>query len=248
MERTTLASSSGELRVDIPSAWQELDEEQLVYVLHMLSWGFQTEHAMVYAFIRFAGLYIVRSDGDTLIVRRGRKLYPLSRRDVLLGAMTLDFIQEPPQLPQRPEKWSGAKAVDAELHGVPFGVYLQLENYMQRYLSQPDESLLVAMGRLLYPKLPKRGRLPRVFSYLVLHWMTGLKLLFARLYPDLFKPARADGELPDLREVMLAQIRALTAGDVTKEHDVLNVDTWTALAELNEKAREARELDKLYKH
>ena len=53
--------------------------------------------------------------------------------------------------------------------------------------------------------------------------------------------------MPDLREVMLAQIRALTSGDVTKEHGVLNVDTWTALAELNAKAREAKELERIYK-
>lgn len=46
---------------------------------------------------------------------------------------------------------------------------------------------------------------------------------------------------------MLAQVRALTAGDVTKEQTVLNVDTWTALDELNSKAREARELEKIYK-
>lgn len=248
MGKTILVSSSDELRVNVPAAWEELTEEQLYYILHLLSWGFPAENVQLYAFVQFAGLYIVHTEGDTLIVRRGRKLYPLSRRDVLLGAMTLDFIDQPPQLPQRPDKWRGKKAVDAELHGVPFGVYLQLENYMQRYLAQPDESLLVAMGRLLYPKTPKRLRQPRLFAYLVLHWMTGLKLLFARLYPDLFKPAQPDGVMPDLREVMLAQIRALTAGDVTKEHEVLNVDTWTALAELNEKAREARELDKLYKH
>ena len=45
----------------------------------------------------------------------------------------------------------------------------------------------------------------------------------------------------------LAQVRALTAGDETKEQTVLNVDTWTALDELNAKAREARELEKIYK-
>ena len=61
-----------------------------------------------------------------------------------------------------------------------------------------------------------------------------------------------DGELTVrentyLRGAMLAQVRALTAGDVTKEQTVLNVDTWTALDELNAKAREARELEKIYK-
>ena len=39
---------------------------------------------------------------------------------------------------------------------------------------------------------------------------------------------------------MLAQIRALTGGDITKEQAVLDADTWTALAELDAKAREAQ--------
>ena len=50
----------------------------------------------------------------------------------------------------------------------------------------------------------------------------------------------------DVRETTLAQIRALTDGDVTKEEAVLNVDTWTALAELDAKARDAEETRRLY--
>ena len=37
------------------------------------------------------------------------------------------------------------------------------------------------------------------------------------------------------------QIRALTEGDVTKENEILALDTWRALTELDAKAREAEE-------
>ena len=245
MERTTHASSSAKLEVNVPTAWHELSEPQLLYILRLLAEGIATDRVEVYAFLRFAGLGVVRSQGDALIVRKGRKLFQLSKRDIALGAMALDFIQEPPNVPQRPAKWRGVAAVDAELHGVPFGEYLQIENYMQRYLQQPEDGLIYSMARLLYPGLNRKAQ-PQVFRYLIIHWLTGLKMFFARLYPDLFRPSPAEDGLPDLREVMLAQIRALTAGDVTKEHSVLNVDTWTALAELNAKAREARELEKIY--
>ena len=246
MERTTPASSSDKLCVSVPTAWHELTEPQLLYILRLLAEGVPPDSVEVYAFLRFAGLGVVRTEGDCLIVRKGGRLFPLSRRDVVLGAMALDFIHEPPPVPQRPARWRGVAAVDAELHGVPFGEYLQIENYMQRYLQQPEDGLLYAMARLLYPGLT-RGAQPKVFRYLIIHWLTGLKMLFARLYPDLFRPSPAEAGLPDLREMMLAQIRALTAGDVTKEHGVLNVDTWTALAELNAKAREARDLERIYK-
>jgi hypothetical protein len=50
-----------------------------------------------------------------------------------------------------------------------------------------------------------------------------------------------------MREIMFAQIRILTSGDVTKEHRVLNVDTWSALGELNEKIKESKRLDRMLK-
>ena len=246
MERTTPVSSSDKLEVSVPTAWHELTGPQLLFILRQLAEGIPPDRVEVYAFLRFAGLGVVRTEGDRLIVRKGGRLFPLSRRDVVLGAMALDFIHEPPPIPQRPERWRGVQAVDAELHGVPFGEYLQIENYMQRYLQQPDDRLLFPMARLLYPGLTREAQ-PKVFRYLIIHWLTGLKMLFARLYPDLYRPAPAEDGMPDLREVMLAQIRALTSGDVTKEHGVLNVDTWTALAELNAKAREARDLERIYK-
>ena len=40
---------------------------------------------------------------------------------------------------------------------------------------------------------------------------------------------------------MNAQIRALAQGDITKEKEILSMDCWRALTELNEKAREIKE-------
>ncbi len=42
---------------------------------------------------------------------------------------------------------------------------------------------------------------------------------------------------------MNAQIRALTKGDITKEKEILSLDTWRALTELNAQAREYKELN-----
>lgn len=98
---------------------------------------------------------------------------------------------------------------------------------------------------ILYPDSKKQD-CDAVLTYAILHWYNGLKTYFADMFPDLFRRLRTteQDEQPDLREAMLAQIRALTGGDVTKESDVLNVDTWTALAELDAKAREAKEFAK----
>ena len=45
---------------------------------------------------------------------------------------------------------------------------------------------------------------------------------------------------------MNAQIRALTKGDITKERDILNMDTWRALTELDALAREYEEINRKY--
>ena len=45
---------------------------------------------------------------------------------------------------------------------------------------------------------------------------------------------------------MNAQIRALTKGDITKEAEVLKMDVWRALTELDAIAYENQELDRKY--
>ena len=46
-----------------------------------------------------------------------------------------------------------------------------------------------------------------------------------------------------MEDVMNAELRALTGGDITKEELIKNADTWRALTELNAKARESKELN-----
>ena len=46
-----------------------------------------------------------------------------------------------------------------------------------------------------------------------------------------------------LQESMDAQIRALTKGDITKEREILSLDTWRALTELNAQAKEYKQIN-----
>lgn len=48
-------------------------------------------------------------------------------------------------------------------------------------------------------------------------------------------------------ELYNVQLRALTGGDPTKEKEVLSLNCWRALTELDAKAREAEELEKIRK-
>ena len=82
----------------------------------------------------------------------------------------------------------------------------------------------------------------------VFYWIASLKDFLARRYPDFLQPTSSDSNLlgtstSNVEDAMNAQIRALTKGDVTKEQQILALDTWRALTELNAQAKEYRELN-----
>ena len=235
------------LNISTPKSWQELTPQQLRYILELQAQGIPSGTIQVSAFLHFAGLKIYKTEVDFLRLRSGMKVYRVKASDIAMAAMALDFITDPPTHPQLLPELAGKQAKDAELHGVPFAHYLQIENYMQQYLRTKDTTLLTPVLALLYEDNLQEEDIDDTARYMVLHWYNGLKTFLSQTFPDLFRPAAgAEGEEPDLREIMLVQIRALTGGDVTKEEQVLNVDTWTALAELNAKAREAKEVNKMY--
>ena len=117
-------------------------------------------------------------------------------------------------------------------------------------MQTPDESLLAELANVLYPSnkdfTPKPAERISIF-----YWMASLKDFFSRRYPDFLQPVPSDnanllGGPPNyallLQEAMDAQIRALTKGDVTKEGEILQLDTWRALTELNAQAKEYKQL------
>ena len=204
------------LNISTPKSWQELTPPQLRYILTLQAQGIPSGTIQVSAFLHFAGLRIYKTEGEFLRLRAGMKVYRVKASDIAMAAMVLDFITDPPTTPQLLPELGGKQAKDAELHGVPFAHYLQIENYMQQYLRKKDATLLTPVLALLYEDNLQEEDIDETARYMVLHWYNGLKPFLAQTFPDLFRPAAgAEGEEPDLREIMLAQIRALTGGDVT---------------------------------
>ena len=82
----------------------------------------------------------------------------------------------------------------------------------------------------------------------VFYWFTSVKSLFSRSFPYFFQPVgnvSPNNLLEEgaplakrITDAMNAQIRALTKGDVTKEDEVLKMDVWRALTELDALAKE----------
>lgn len=236
-KKTTPPSSSDNeptITVNLPTTWAALTPAQLRYLCTLLASGhFTTDEVKAYFLIRLTGAAGI--------------IHP-ERLTLTLGALTehLDFIDQPPTAPVRYDRVGEATPVHPLLSGVPFRSYLEVENYYQGYLQTRNPEAIDALGAILYPG--HTGPFTPNERYMLLLWLVGMKQQYANLFPDLFRATTTDpDDQPDPRDIMNAEIRALTAGDITKTEAVLTADTLTALTELNAKAREARELEKKMK-
>lgn len=231
--------------ITVPKSWSELTDEQLRYVYTLLAMGWMGDTLLVCCLMRWAGMEVEckRTERYWLVCHEG-KLLQIDLNNLADSIEAMAWLGEAPDTPVRISTVDGHEAIDAQLHGLSFGDYIRLENYYQGYLMSKNEKAVAAMAEILYPGI-EGEKIEPYLAYAIIHWMVSLKKLFAQLWPDFFRPASAsaDGTPPDMRAVMVAEIRALTGGDVTKNSTVLATDTWDALTELNEKAREAREFN-----
>lgn len=244
----------------LPDSWAKLTQKQLYYVLYALS-AFDDIQAKTYIFLRLLGIKVLKKTDAGWLCRvrlsflRRQKFF-LQEWEVQHFLHKLDFINDSGSVPVRFDRMGRYVAVDADLHTLKFKDYLRLENYYQGFLAHKDENLLLAMGKLLYRDKPGRyaNQLkPDAVQLLsIMMWFSSVKNLFSIKFPSFFQRVGSsvedDGDFPDMEAVMNAEIRALTGGDATKENQVLGLDCWRALTELNEKAREAQELKNKYGH
>ncbi|MGM9861290.1 MAG: hypothetical protein ACI30W_01710 [Muribaculaceae bacterium] len=231
------------LDIQIPQSWGECSERQLRYLYRLQVAGYTGDAMKILALARLANLRIHRAGGSDflIIAKAGRAVISAERIASLVSA--LDWL-DGTDTPVRFSKLRGHAALPADFSGVPFETFLICENIFQAAIAANDENAVDALACSLY-----NCRLITLRDYervMVLHWFAAIKALFARTFPDLFKPAGGDvADMQPLSERLRlsadAQIRALTKGDITKEKEILALDTWRALTELNAQAKEYEE-------
>lgn len=134
---------------------------------------------------------------------------------------------------------------------MPLETFIICDNLYQGYLQTQDDNLLDQLGSTLYGKSMTFKPYERINIF---YWFAALKDSLANKYSDFFQStsdAATGGNLlgsPSLsvEDAMNAQIRALTKGDVTKEAEVLALDTHHALTELNAQAKEYKDFNAKY--
>lgn len=255
--KTRATFSDNILDVTLPESWGDLTQGELLFILEIISRAeiMNRQDVIVCVFLFLTGIRIVDRESGAFRCKVRTRLetgetgwiyFRLTPAEVYSYTDCLHFIFEPGTDPVRLDKWFSAEAVDAELHGVTFGDYLRLENLYQGYISSHNEDAVRAMADILYPGYDEKW-FSAAFSLNILQWMVQVKGMFAKMWHHFFKSSDGSAGEPDMLEIMNNEIRALTGGDITKEEEILAIDCWRALTELDFKAKEAEEYNKQLK-
>lgn len=242
------------INLKCPRSWRELTQEQLRYVLHVISSDvYSPDECKTIILLHLAGVKVRRKvDGKFICVLvKDRKfgsstecVFWLETWQVQDMIRQLEYIDSYDDMDVRLESVQGFKAVDAMLHGVRFHDYLQMEKNYQGYLATKEDRYALGLAKLLYP-----GGVTSIDSAEranCLMWFNHVKTEFSRRYfRHFFRPAPVTKDRTvDWVHQMNAMIRALTDGDITKEQAIYDKDCWRALTELDAKALDAEELRK----
>lgn len=249
-------TGSERIRVNliVPRSWEELTQEQLKYYFFVLTMCRSAAEVKTYCLCRWSGLEVLYPYGEGFMCRHEQREFVLQPLQVAAAIQSLDWTDTLPTSPVRLEHIGKYRALPADFQEVPFETFIICDNLYQGYLSAKDDQLLDDLARVLYQSAKVRPDAAERIG--VFYWFASLKEMFARQFKHFFQPlsAQSDGNMFNqgksqyeiIYHAVNAQIRALTKGDVTKEKEVLAIDTWRTLTELDALAKEYEEFNRKY--
>lgn len=238
----------------LPSSWKFLTQEQLKYYFFLKSEGYNDIVLQTYCFYRWSNLrFLAELPGERysfLIKRNGKNSrISIDLEDLHWIVHKLDFLSEDPNDVIFLKEINEFKAIDPYLRQIPFSEYLSCENNYQGYLYTQNKKYLNKLASILYRNEVNNYatgiELTDIDTLAVIMWWYSYKIYLSNKFSYLFTKGEGATSI-DIEGAMNGQIRALTGGDITKEKEVLSFNTYRALTELNEKAREVEELKKRY--
>lgn len=232
----------------VPQGWHELSGKPLRSVYQLLANEFATDEVKTLCLLQWSGTKVIgRQDSGAYLLKKGKILFEVTPLTLAELLPHLEWLGSLPTVPVRISKINRQHALPADFSEVPFETFIICDNLYQGYLQTQNDELLDQLGATLYGKSMTFKPYGRINIF---YWFAALKDTFSRKFPDFFQPidAATGGNLlgssvASVEDAMNAQIRALTKGDVTKEREVLALDTHRALTELNAQAREYKELN-----
>ncbi len=247
----------------VPTSWSELSQKQLRFLYKTIAnvqklteqigyesaedYAIQTRYIIaMYCLSHWGKVKVICQHGKGYLMRYGKQEFTMSSEELAIALSAFDWINEPNPNPVNLAKIGKHTAISADLTSLSFENYIACDNLWQGYQATNNPDLLRQIAAILYNSdkiKPKEYELLSIF-----YWWSSAKNLFSSLFPHFLKPAvTSDFSTPDyntMRRSVDAQIRALTKGDITKEKEILNMNCWRALTELDALADEYEQLNK----
>ena len=248
-----MATGSNNIIIDLylPTSWQAMSEKELRLVFRLLANGMDYPDIMVIGLLRWNNIKVVgrTNNKGEFWLKYNKHLFRAKAKSIHNICQSLAFIKDIPPVPVRYESIHRHKPLAADFSGVPFNTYIVCSNIYQGYLHTEKMELLQQLVCILYDSDKIKPTVDECI--MAFYWFAALKNMMANKFPNFYqKMDSEDGQNmiggkslhQRLTDEVNAQIRALTGGDVTKEDQVLQMDTIRALTELDAKAYEIAEM------
>lgn len=245
------------LNIDLimPKSWHELNDKQLRYAFGLIAKDFTFDEIKTLCLFHWSALSVRHRHNADFVCRLRRQDFIVSVDQIAEVIPALDWLDTIPPQPVCISRIGRHRSFSPDFSEVPFEKFIVCDNLYQGYLATKSDDLLVQIASILYlPKLStinSKLRLTAAERTSVFYWFASVKGYFARRFSHFFQPsAQTDNLLgsnaqptgTQIQQSVDAMIRALTKGDITKEREILALDTHRALTELDAQAREFFEL------
>lgn len=224
-----------------PKNWEEINQEQVVYLARLMQTEKTSFQIAVAMFVFTQGMKILHTDQEDSIIELEKKQYKISNETLRLGGEAMMWITE--NFEYFTPHFEKYRPISNTFEGVTLSKFIACENWYQAFLATRKPEHLQALAKEMFERYSSRCEDLQYVSFI---WFTGIKQLLAKTYSNYFlkrstKQEEESAEL-DMRDYIFSTVRALTGGDITKTDKVMETDTWTAMYELDQKAKEIFEL------
>ncbi len=236
----------------VPQGWHELSDKQLRYAFELIAKGFTSDEIKTLCLFRWSGLSVRHHHNAEFICRLGKRTFRLTALQIAECLPALDWLDTIPPQPVCISRIGRYRPFAPDFSEVAFEKFIICDNLYQGYLATRRDDLLDQLASILYNHNLSPHNLSPAHRVSVFYWFASVKDLFARLYPHFFQTASQPDNLlggsrlpsgAQIQQAVNAMIRALTKGDITKEREILALDTHRALTELDAQAKEYKEFN-----
>lgn len=253
----------GTVNISLPTKWIDLSNSQLLFVAKLFHSDFASlkTQFLTHAFVFFSGARIL---GEPfldlhLIKFKKQKSVEMSVSLLLSIANKLDWLLLDVTELKPLKRIFFASPVNYRMYHTCFEQFLTAENYYIAYSETNNIKFLDMLVASLYllpfqrfnaKKVQSRSKWFSLVSpfvkYTVFLWYTGFRTHISNEFDDLFTVSKKKGSSVSIKvkSHIMSFVRGLTEGDITKTNSVYKSDTWTALFELNEKAKQGSKTKK----